>query len=60
MNKLSQTFQYGQHTVTLETGQIARQANGSVVVTMGDTMVLVAVTAKKEADPRVHDDFPLE
>ena len=58
MNKLSQTFQYGQHTVTLETGQIARQANGSVVVTMGDTMVLVAVTAKKEADPS-RGFFPL-
>ncbi len=50
MNKLTQTFQYGQHTVTLETGEIARQANGSVVISMGDTMVLVAVTAKKEAD----------
>jgi len=58
VNKLTQTFQYGQHTVTLETGEIARQANGSVVITMGDTMVLVAVTAKKEADPS-RGFFPL-
>ncbi len=35
MNKLTKTFQYGDHEVTLETGQIARQATGSVMVSMG-------------------------
>jgi len=39
------------HEVTLETGQIARQANGSVKVTMGDTVVLVTAVGRKEADP---------
>jgi polyribonucleotide nucleotidyltransferase len=44
-------FQYGNHTVTLETGRIARQASGSVMVSMGDTMVLVTCVASKEANP---------
>jgi len=52
VSKITKSFQYGQHTVTLEAGSIARQATGSVMVTMGDTVVLVAVTAKKEADPK--------
>ena len=47
-NKHVKTFQYGQHTVTLETGEIARQAAAAVKVSMGDTVVLVAVTANKE------------
>ena len=50
MNKLTKTFQYGDHEVTLETGQIARQATGSVMVYMGDTRVLVTVVGQKEAD----------
>ncbi len=49
MNKITKTFQYGDHQVTIETGQIARQASGSVMIRMGDTVVLVAVVAKKEA-----------
>ena len=51
MQKLTKTFQYGDHEVTLETGQIARQAGGSVMVSMGDTRVLVTVVGRKEADP---------
>ena len=48
-------FQYGEHTVTLETGEIARQANGAVMVTMADTAVLVTAVAEKE--PREGRDF---
>jgi polyribonucleotide nucleotidyltransferase len=52
------TFQYGNHTVTLETGDIARQATGAVLVNMADTVVLVTVVARREADPG-RDFFPL-
>jgi len=55
---IKQTFQFGAHTVTLETGEIARQATGAVMVQMGDTVVLVTVVAKKDADPG-KDFFPL-
>ena len=48
MNPITKQFQYGQHTVTLETGVIARQATGSVLVSMDDTTVLVTVVAKKD------------
>ena len=58
MNPVTKTFQYGEHTVTLETGRIARQANGAVMVTMGDVQVLCAVTAAKSAKPG-QDFFPL-
>ena len=51
MQKLTKTFKYGDHEVTLETGQIARQANGSVMVSMGDTRVLVTAVGRREADP---------
>jgi len=51
VQKLTKTFQYGDHTVTLETGQIARQATGAVMVSMGDTRVMVTVVGRKEADP---------
>jgi len=50
-NKVSKTFQYGEHTVTLETGHLARQATGAVLVTMGDTVVLVTAVARPEAKP---------
>ena len=56
--KHTKTFQYGQHTVTIETGEIARQAAGAVKVSMGDTVVLVAVTANKEVKAG-QDFFPL-
>jgi polyribonucleotide nucleotidyltransferase len=57
-NKVTKTFQYGQHKVTLETGEIARQASGAVVVSMEDTVVLATVVAKKDAKPG-QDFFPL-
>ncbi|NEX61838.1 polyribonucleotide nucleotidyltransferase [Noviherbaspirillum galbum] len=57
-NKVTKTFQYGQHTVTLETGEIARQASGAVVVSIEDTVVLATVVARKEAKPG-QDFFPL-
>jgi polyribonucleotide nucleotidyltransferase len=55
---IKKSFAYGQHQVTLETGEVARQADGAVVVTMGDTVVLVTAVARKEADPK-KDFFPL-
>jgi polyribonucleotide nucleotidyltransferase len=57
-NKHIKTFQYGNHTVSLETGEIARQAAGAVKISMGETVVLVAVTAAKEVKPG-QDFFPL-
>jgi polyribonucleotide nucleotidyltransferase len=51
VQKLTKTFQYGGHEVTLETGQVARQASGAVMVSMGDTKVMVTVVGRKEADP---------
>ena len=55
MGKTTKSFQYGQHTITLETGEIAKQASGAVVASMGDTVVLATVVAEKE--PRVGKDF---
>jgi polyribonucleotide nucleotidyltransferase len=55
---ITQTFQYGQHTVTLETGVIARQATAAVLASMDDTAVLVSVVGKKEAKAD-QDFFPL-
>lgn len=57
-NKFTQSFQYGEHTVTLETGEIARQATGAVLASMGDTVVLATVVAAKDAKPG-QDFFPL-
>jgi polyribonucleotide nucleotidyltransferase len=51
-------FQYGDHTVQLETGKIARQASGAVWVNMSDTVVLVTAVGKREADPN-KPFFPL-
>ena len=48
MTPIKKTFQYGQHSVTLETGEIARQASGAVLVNMADTVVLVTVVAARE------------
>ncbi|MEZ5525366.1 MAG: polyribonucleotide nucleotidyltransferase [Pseudomonadales bacterium] len=58
MNPVSKTFQYGGHTVTLETGRIARQATGAVMVTIGDTAVLTTVVGRKTVSPG-QDFFPL-
>ena len=49
MNPIKKTFAFGGHQVTLETGEIARQAHGAVVCTMDDTVVLATVVAAKEA-----------
>jgi polyribonucleotide nucleotidyltransferase len=57
-NKVTKSFQYGQHTVTLETGEIARQASGAVLVSIEDTVVLATVVARKDAKPG-QDFFPL-
>ena len=45
MSKVTKTFQFGSHQVTLETGELARQADGAVLVTMGETVVLVTAVA---------------
>lgn len=57
-NKVTKTFQYGQHSVTLETGEIARQASGAVMVSVEDTVILATVVARKDAKPG-QDFFPL-
>jgi len=57
-NKVVKTFQWGQHQVTLETGEIARQSTGAVLVSMDDTVVLATVVAKSEAKAG-QDFFPL-
>ncbi len=57
-NKVTKSFQYGQHTVVLETGEIARQSSGAVLVTVEDTVVLATVVAKKDAKSG-QDFFPL-
>jgi len=57
-NKVTKTFQYGNHTVKLETGEIARQASGAVMASMDDTVVLATVVAKKDVKPG-QDFFPL-
>ena len=54
MTKAVQTFQYGQHEVRLETGAIARQADGAVIASMGDTVVMVTVVGRRE---KGHLDF---
>ena len=58
MTAIKKTFSYGQHQVTIETGELARQADGAVLVTMGETVVLVTAVARKLADPK-KDFFPL-
>ncbi|WP_370605891.1 polyribonucleotide nucleotidyltransferase [Solemya velum gill symbiont] len=55
---ISKSFQYGDHTVTLETAEIARQANAAVMVNMGDTVVLVTVVADTGSSVE-RDFFPL-
>ncbi len=50
-NVASKTFEFGNQTVTIETGRVARQADGAVMVSMGDTVVLVTAVGQKEADP---------
>ena len=58
LTAIKKTFTYGSHTVTLETGEVARQAHGAVIVNMDDTVVLATVVAAKSAKPG-QDFFPL-
>ena len=58
MSATKKSFQYGDSTVTIETGELARQADGAVLVTMNDTVVLVTAVGLKKATPG-RDFFPL-
>ena len=58
MTVVKKSFPFGAHTVTIETGELARQANGAVLVTMGDTHVLVTACAREQPTPG-RDFFPL-
>ncbi|HSQ68583.1 MAG TPA: polyribonucleotide nucleotidyltransferase, partial [Steroidobacteraceae bacterium] len=58
VNVHKKTFQYGAHSVTIETGRMARQADGSALVSMGDTVVLVTAVGNKSGDSG-KDFFPL-
>ncbi|MBT8126051.1 MAG: polyribonucleotide nucleotidyltransferase [Gammaproteobacteria bacterium] len=55
---IKKTFQYGEHTVTMETGEIARQASGAVMISIADTVVFVTAVALKDSDPG-KDFFPM-
>jgi polyribonucleotide nucleotidyltransferase len=55
---IKKTFQYGAHEVSIETGEIARQSDGAVIVNIADTVVLVSAVGRKKADPG-RDFFPL-
>ena len=57
-NKVTKSFQWGQHKVTMETGEMARQSGGAVLLDMDGTVVLATVVAKKDAKPG-QDFFPL-
>ena len=57
-NKVKKSIQYGAHELTIETGEISRQADAAVMVSYGDTVVLVAVTSKSEVKAG-QDFFPL-
>ena len=57
MNPIKKSFQFGGSKVTIETGEIARQATGAVFVNMDDTVVMVTVVCEQSAQPR--DFFPL-
>ncbi len=59
MTAIKKTFQYGDHEITLETGAIARQASGAVIVRMGETVLLVTAVGVKETSGEARDFFPL-
>jgi polyribonucleotide nucleotidyltransferase len=58
VKSIKKTFQYGEHQVSIETGAVARQADGAVLVDMAETVVLVTAVGRKTADPG-RDFFPL-
>ncbi len=51
MNSVKKTVQYGEHTLSLETGKIARQASGAIIASLGETSVMVTVVGKKQVQP---------
>jgi polyribonucleotide nucleotidyltransferase len=57
VKSIKKTFSFGRHEVTLETGEIARQADGAVLVTMDDTVVLVTCVGRREVKP-ARTSFP--
>lgn len=57
-SKISKTMSFGEHTLTLETGEVARLATGAVLASLGETTVLATVVGKKDAD-MTRDFFPL-
>ena len=57
MKQIEKVFQYGSHTVKIETGRVARQASGAVMISMGETVLLVTAVGKKDSEPRGF--FPL-
>ncbi len=58
MNSIKKTVQYGEHSLSLETGKVARQAGGAVLASLGETSVMVTVVGKKSVSPG-QDFFPL-
>ncbi len=58
MTHVSKTFKYGDHEVVMQTGEIARQTSAAIMISIGDTVVLVSAVGRKEANPNV-DFFPL-
>lgn len=59
MKVITKTIRFGEQVLTLETGEIARQADAAILATMGDTQILITVVAKKEAAVEAGDFFPL-
>ena len=57
MTAIKKSFQFGDHNVTIETGEVARQASGAIIINMDDTVVLVSAVVDKAGEPR--DFFPL-
>jgi len=51
VNSVKKTVQYGEHSLSLETGKIARQAGGAVIASLGETSVMVTVVGKKSVQP---------
>ncbi len=58
MTQVTKKFQYGDHEVVMQTGEIARQTSAAIMISIGDTVLLVSAVGKKEANPNV-DFFPL-
>jgi len=58
VNSVKKSVQYGNHTLTLETGKVARQASGAIIASLGETSVMVTVVGKKKVQPG-QDFFPL-